>query len=501
MNQFISMLKYPFTLSIVAGFLFPRLLDNQICTLVCGLVCSAVLFTSRPFSRLCRRGAVPGVGIVVLVLILFPSVNRHQTLCVPLPFSLVCSVRGHLTQDSSVSRNSNMVMQLSLSGVSGMDGVSASASGTLLCYGGELAVLEAGTVVELSGGFMEGEAAGDYLFKTSGWKVVEVRSTYGLFRTYFVDLITHRLLGNSFSLGESAEEASSVSAMLLLGRTDSTDVAIKELAMTCGCLHVLALSGLHLSFFTGMAEKLLFFSRKKRLKQGLGLGLCLVFIVLIGPKSSLLRAVILLFVSFLSGVFDLGLSKPCKLVLTAIVQLSVFPDSMQGSGAAYSYLAIAGIFLIDRGLFRTLEHYMPKAAAEMLGTGIGALSFSCILGISQNGQWYPVAILLTSVSSTLVFVMMALGLAMVFFPFTALLHRANNLVYGVLRWLFEWGTRVSARFWVAGMPFALAILAAVLLTLWVWIKYSFRRLKKARFADDLELQLRFSNRHKGSSGG
>lgn len=429
-------------------------------TLALGLL--SKLLKGSSFSKFIIKAAI--VPLFCICLLVGLTINNYEKAEMTLPFDKqsIVAVEGILVQDSSLSSSDNMLILLQLKEAETKQGCKASSKGLLWAVKGEKDIIAAGTYVRLQGSFYEDLD----LFKTESWQIIKEGSRWSDFRLRLI----RKVQGH---LGE--DEKSELASALLLGRNDTNNSNIKELAKKAGCTHVLALSGLHLSFYSA----LFFFVKNKKLKNILSLSFCTLIVCIIGSKASLLRACLFMGLGTLNKMFDLKLSSISLLFICCILQLLIFPLTMIGFGALYSYIALLGILAFSNPLISRIKRFIPIYLATFLCISICAISTSAIINIVDEGLWYPISILLTPFASLLVMLFMLVSILKI--------EVLMNLLYKWLKSLFIFGSNFNAlglKGYVVGVLFVLTILAL--------LKYSQLSTRFKREHDELEIQLRFT---------
>lgn len=140
-----------------------------------------------------------------------------------------------------------------------------------------------------------------------------------------------------------AEEAGVMEA-LLLGEKDNLDPEIRSLYQKNGIVHVLAISGLHISMI-GMT--LFHFLRKRRLGFGsaavLSGTLIWLYGMLTGFPVSAIRAVLMFFLFLGAQVLGRTYDIPVAMMVSGVCMLFLKPELLTQSGFLLSYSAVAGV--------------------------------------------------------------------------------------------------------------------------------------------------------------
>jgi competence protein ComEC len=201
---------------------------------------------------------------------------------------------------------------------------------------------------------------------------------------------------------------------LLCGAKEYTSSDISLSFKNAGLSHILALSGMHLSMFSGIA---IFFGKKigrKKLTFIIRVIALVLFVWFAGFSPSLLRAFLcnlLLIIAALANV-----KKPDMLLVLAfsfLCQTIIAPQDIFNSGFILSYTALAGILLTNRFFNKIYCRFMPGYFAASLGSSTGAQIFTAPVSLRLFGSFAPVGIIATSVVSPVVTLFIYSGLALI----------------------------------------------------------------------------------------
>lgn len=151
------------------------------------------------------------------------------------------------------------------------------------------------------------------------------------------------------------EDASVMKAMLL-GEKGTLDAELKELYRASGIIHILAISGLHLSII-GMGCHRLF--RRIRLPYAVDIILCSSLMycygTMTGMGTSMLRAYVMFVMHLLAGMIGRTYDLLTAMTVAALIILLQQPLYLQQSGFLFSFGAVCGIGILlpaaERNLF------------------------------------------------------------------------------------------------------------------------------------------------------
>ena len=222
---------------------------------------------------------------------------------------------------------------------------------------------------------------------------------------------------------------------LLSGSREYLGQNIKEKFRLAGLSHVLALSGMHLSFFSGLSGTLygkVFGKKYMRLAELAGI---LFFIWFAGLSPSLFRAMLCSLILLLSGaLFCLEVEMLHVLSISFLLHIVIFPQDSQSLAFILSYGALAGILLFSQPLKRFFVRFQPPGIAEGLAASAGAQAFTAPVSLACFSSFAPGGIIASTVVSPMVSFFMALSL--LFIVLSLLLPFLSSLFGGILNGVY-----------------------------------------------------------------
>lgn len=264
-------------------------------------------------------------------------------------------------------------------------------------------------------------------------KVLHVRS---LCRLFFKRLM--------FSWGA----AGALVLSLLSGSRDYLDPSVGDSFRLAGLSHVLALSGMHLSFFSGLAGSVGAGLFGKKYRAVLGLVGIAFFVWFAGLSPSLLRALLCaLFMLAARAVFCTEVDFFAVLSAVFLVHVVLVPSDVQDAAFMLSYGALAGILLFSDAVHAMLVRLVPPALSAGISAAVGAQVATVPVCANVFGTVMPVGIVSSVVVSPLVSLFLALAvcgiLASLALPFLSpLFGTVLNWLYAALLGLVELFSRV-----------------------------------------------------------
>ena len=366
-------------------------------------------------------------GIIALVMLLCLlmgiAVKRHNSLHLCFPKDSIVGFDGVVLYDSSFTQSGNHLMKIWVRGCTTGHGDEGRCKGVLTVVGGETALVSLGIKVKLKGQFRDGIFLYDELQVTD-------RSVMNDMREDLVQRLQGRLLG------EEPDKGTLLSVQLLLGRADEGSLGVKEKAVECGCAHVLALSGMHLGVLAALCLKLPF---GKHLPRILAHVLVVLFLIIAGPRASLVRAALVFFLARIPIRW--------RAIAVFIVQMLFFPWTMVELGCCYGYLAFFALAHLAPAIDGVLSQYMGRLGSY-LSPSIAVLIYSVPFQMAMNGAWSPAVILVSPLLTALAAVSMTIGLLILVFGRLVPLVWSANMVYGAMEHIMDLFGRIPKAGWV-----------------------------------------------------
>jgi len=266
-----------------------------------------------------------------------------------------------------------------------------------------------------------------------------------------------------------------ISANLLLGivfgaKGDFPPVFWSDLR-NAGVLHIIAASGMNVSFFTGAVMFSLNMFLKRRLSLILAVFAAIFYSFLVGFEASILRATIMAIIAFTASFFGRQNFAVLALIATGFVMLLWSPAFLFDVGFQLSFLATLGILLL-KPLFGAIYKF-PFVGEDLVTTVSAQLATTPILlgTFGSIGLWsllvnilvlwtVPILMLLGSMAVILGLVFAPLGKLLLFLclPFLLLFEKVVTFFGG-----FSWSLAVDVFPWQFSIGYYLILVAAVIL--------------------------------------
>ncbi|MCC8122587.1 MAG: DNA internalization-related competence protein ComEC/Rec2 [Oscillospiraceae bacterium] len=268
---------------------------------------------------------------------------------------------------------------------------------------------------------------------------------------------------------------------ILTGDKTGLESSLYTAMQRSGVAHVVAVSGMHVSFLAGLVATLL--SRRRRLAAVTGIVLVLLFAAVTGATPSVLRAAFMQVFLLLAPLLRREDDRATSLSAVLMLLLAANPFSAASVSLQLSFASVAGIYLFTQPLYtKWMEPFSGKTETVSrrwrnktlaflfgsLSTTIGAMMFTTPLTAYYFGTFSilsPLTNLLTLWAVSFVFLG---GL------FTALL----GILSPGLAAPFAFLTSIPVRYIclvvtrIARIPFAAVSTGGIYLKLWLYASYA-----------------------------
>ena len=310
-----------------------------------------------------------------------------QSSYLPVPPASATEFKGMLTQDSSLSRKGDTVLRLSLDeALSHRQAIGGRARGAVF-------VLLTGDYRFALGQMLSIQAPLSLSSGSGGERYVAFVKRADVRSLGFASFVWQTRAGVREWLHESVSmvgyPSSALLEALLIGSREDVPAELYDGFLRTGSLHILALSGLHVTVIYGICIGLLAFLRRRGLRFVVATLVLLGYQVLAGFMPSLLRATVMIVIGGIAAMLDRDAEPLNLLALSCIVILLIDPWQVFSLSFQLSFLALAGILMIGPLVQRPLEGYVPRFLLLPLAMSVGAQAATLPLIIGQFGVYYP----------------------------------------------------------------------------------------------------------------
>jgi competence protein ComEC len=389
----------------------------------------------------------------------------QNTLYTGIPADKVRSITAVLVQDGKVVTSGDVLYRARIQAVSDNDGTRATASGVIPVFAGEADPHLWGTTIELDAVLRHRRETNTWIAYKAGGEVSEVKPAPPLFnwraavRTLLLEKIDH-IEGNGGRLFRA----------LFLGLRDSIEERDVRIFRESGCIHLLALSGMHLGVISALLALLLVPVLGRKTGFITGVVVIMLYIFIVGLKPSLMRAGIM-YVLLGAGLIMGRRVNGMVILLASFVILAVtYPDSASTLSFQLSFSALAGIIIAGNRCARLFRRFLPPAVSLPIACSIGAQLFTAPLLLSTFAVLYPAGIFTSLLLTPLVTMFMWIGVLLLLQPSSVILEIGSAVldrIYSLIVSIAEYGARLPAveihdadRY-----PFVYAVIAALIVVI------------------------------------
>lgn len=276
-----------------------------------------------------------------------------------------------------------------------------------------------------------------------------------------------------------ADTAAFAKALLLGDRTDLDHKTTTALTAS-GIIHLVAVSGLHVSVLFSLLYFVL--GRHRVLTPLVGTAVLIFVAAVTGFSVSVVRACLMNWLMVMALVVNKEADSPTALSFAVVVMLSVNPLSVTSVGLQLSVASVIGLIVFSEPISdwvrqlpfwaearrRTLLAYIRNTVAASVGSAIGASIATAPLTALHFGTVSLVGLLtnlLTVSVANLVFVLLIFAVALGF----VWLPAGSGLA-----WLLSWPIRyiLQVAVLLSSVPFATAYTRSVYVTWWLVFAYA-----------------------------
>ena len=237
-----------------------------------------------------------------------------------------------------------------------------------------------------------------------------------------INKLRNKFLNNLNYAVENTVESEIVNTMLL-----GTDPSIKNHILknfsSMGIIHILVISGLHVASLTFVIVTVFMMcGLSKRLSESLVIPVLWGYLLIVGFKVAVVRAVLMITFYFLSDFLRRDKNGVHAGVFAGLIQLLIMPRLIYDTGFQYSFLAVFALFLVYPAFIDLIEGRKKFIAKFFF------MSFSIWIIVSPlvsylNSVFYPTGFLL--------------GMVLIFFVQIIIITGFCSIMFGCLSLFFS----------------------------------------------------------------
>ncbi len=393
------------------------------CCAAFGIACS---FPSRflyklqawrgPFLLLALSAGLIAGGVIQYTL-------ARQTPFIGIPAAWVVRIEGVCEKDSTKVSSEKQVVPLAMERVTGRNGISAGASGTVTAFVSAETPFFRGERVVLRGGFTE-----DLVFHGALESGGENRYSHPL-----LQFRKRALEGIEKKIHNAGAASGPLFAALFLGVKDDLGTLEAELFKKGGCTHILALSGMHLGIISGLLFLVFRPVAGKRRTFFVVAVIVALYIGLTGFRSALVRAGLMF---FLFGIVRISGRKGdirSVFLLSFLILALLTPKALHTLSFQLSFLALGGILFLSPAIHSLWKSAVPDVISLPVSASVAAQTATAPVVAAAFGTIYPAGIISSMVITPLITLFMSGGIIALVIPFP----RLAGVVFSGLDYLYR----------------------------------------------------------------
>jgi competence protein ComEC len=386
----------------------------------------------------------------------------------PVPAGEVSDFSGYLSQDSSLSQKGETVLRVAVRHASSVrKGLRGAAIGNVLVFLAGDYAYSLGQELSFHARLSPFVGTGPEAFAAH---VARIDLRESGFSSKIWEIRAHLRMELNRALERTGYPASALLQALLIGSREDVPQRLYEGFRRTGSLHILALSGLHVTVIYGIIAGVLGFIRRPGLKFLLATLVLLFYQFLAGFFPSLLRATVMILVGGVSLLLDRDAEPLNLLSISGIAIVCVDPFQAFSLSFQLSFLALAGILVLGPLVRRPLEGRIPRLILAPLAMSIGAQIATLPLVAAAFGSYYPSGLVasLILVPLTTAFLWAGLAWLPLYLVHWQMLHDMCAHLFSVLYNAIDWSAEALARLpgvtvtpalvpWVVGVSVAVMV--------------------------------------------
>jgi|GEM_PF-2705403 len=398
-----------------------------------------------PFRRAGIFAFFIAAGLLTATVSLVRMSSLGHSSFFPVPPGEVSDFSGFLSQDSSLSQKGETVLRVAVRQASSVRrGLRGGARGNVLVFLAGDYRYSLGQQLSFHTRLSPFVGTGPEAFAAHAARM-DVRESG--FSSKIWEIRAHLRTGLNRALERTGYPASALLQALLIGSREDVPQRLYEGFQRTGSLHILALSGLHVTVIYGIIAGALGFIRRPGLKFLLAALVILFYQFLAGFFPSLLRATVMILVGGVSLLLDRDAEPLNLLSISGIAIVCVDPFQAFSLSFQLSFLALAGILALGPLVRRPLEGRIPRFILAPLAMSLGAQIATLPLVAVAFGSYYPSGLVasLILVPLTTGFLWAGLAWLPLYLVPWQMLHDMCAHLFSVFYNTIEWSAELMAR--------------------------------------------------------
>ncbi len=398
-------------------------------------------------------------------------------------------IRGRLRDD--LVPEATGIVDLELTWACGSRGDCARARGVALLPAHRTSpdvTVPAGAMVEVFGTLDHGRDGSLWINVISDRITVLDVPTSGQWRLAILATVAQRLR-------RLPPDVAALAMALLTGRRDGVAGAFSDSVRRCGCAHVLALSGMHLAILSVTVLLVIQPLLGRRFARFVLTPCVALYVWIVGPIPSLLRAAVALVTGIALSEAGLRLSWHDSVFFGVVIVALFVPEILGELAFAYSAVALGGMALLSPSIHRFTVACLPPGITAALSGAVAAFTATAPVSLAVFGVAFPIGVLAATPLALTVTVFMWLSItvaAVSGIPLVGtLVHRLTFGMYSIMQAISNRCAGTPALYWKdprAAIVATTGVVAVAVVVLW-W------RAREESWRNRFESQLRGGDSH------
>jgi competence protein ComEC len=329
-----------------------------------------------------------------------------QNNCTGIPIDTITNFSGHLLSDAQSMDMGHTLYEINIFRVWDAAGTASSADYNMLLLVKNGLPYKWGSVLGCIAQFpvnANSEGTPTIIVPSSHVAFYGYKSPFYKYRQYSSRMITNRIESLPYNLTEMLEA-------LLMGNQDGLDPGIKKEFRQSGCIHILALSGMHLGIILLVISKSICMVIPRKPARIISICICFCYLLIVGVRPSLLRAFLMFSVYYFSSILSNKTDPINILSITFIINILIDPGTVFAAGFILSYTAMAGIFLFTKRIALIIPGCITTSLSVPLAASMSVQLLSAPLTLLLFGSYYPIGLIAGIPLGALITVFIILGI-------------------------------------------------------------------------------------------
>lgn len=422
-------------LSVYSAYYFNCFFILTGCASVCFLIAGIVLKLKLKLKNYTFTIFIICAGFAIGTLCSFNIYIRNKSSFTSIPLNKITEYSGEIIEDSYITNKGLAVHKLKLFYITNNSGsITTEASGTVIIFDKNNNFFFTGEIVKIHGSLNINTINPGINYNGD---IENIRS-FGFSKALYGARSELRIRIEN-QIDSFGEPYTAFFKGLFLGLKEKIPVTLIDNFKKTGTVHLLAISGLHIGIIYFFIILILSPIPWKSLKWILGSIVILLYLFIVGPRPSLVRASIMLIILGISKQLDRETDLLNILCISIIIFLIIDPFSAFDISFKLSFLAIAGILIPGKIIARQFSQYIPDFLNIPLSYSIGAQIFTLPVILQQYGEFFPSGITATILLIPFITIflwagiinLLLINLTVIFYPFRYIYYILYKIIYSI----------------------------------------------------------------------